>query len=81
MACQTCADLASSSSLADIARAATTRAFSKPVEPTAMEMFDELSRKAGLPTFAEDLAAAQAHLIEGLLRSMESDLEIVRADG
>lgn len=40
---------------------------------TGAEMFDDLCRKAGLPTMAEDLAAAQTALIEGLLSRFEQD--------
>lgn len=54
-------------SLADVVRAATAGAFSKPVEPTPEEMFDDLCRKAGLPTMVEELTAAHARLVEDAL--------------
>lgn len=38
---------------------------------TGEEMFDELCRKAGLPTVAEDLAAAHSRMVEQMLARAE----------
>lgn len=56
-------------SLTDVATAATARAFGmrEAPGPAPAEMFDSLCRLAGVPTIAEDRAAAHAHLIEDML--------------